>query len=1117
VLPGATVDGYGLRIETRDVEGFALDGYEITMVHSGDAVILEAGNEDADTLGGAYGPGALELNGNGGLVSYTGTGDIYNLTTLGAGLLVTNSGEIQINHTLGTIIAPGIGIYAESTGASSDVTISAGGTVQGGEGSILARAAGSGNASISLLDGATMEGGVLALSELGNATITAGNNVTAIGNSPGAASITAGGNATQVWGDNAYVTGSSGLVVDQTLAGGVGDATVVVGDNGEIIGDGTDLTDDYNGNGIFAGNQGIGLTSVTTGTGTSVTGAANGIVAFQTDPQSIATMTIVTGGPVRGNGDIPFVLAPYTDAFIAAGLPTSGLGIGVSNVGTGDIEVWAGDTVRGAETGIQTLAAGGGDTAIQTEAFVVGGVNGIRSIATGDGQITIIANGRVRGIDGDGILTSAVDGDTVIQTGAAVVGGLDGIDATAVGDGAITIQADRRVTGTAGDGIVTLADDGDTLIVTNGVVTGGIDGIDATARAAGDIDIAVAGGSVVTGLTGSGISTTTAAGSATIENAGLVEGAFAAISGATSTVLEIINQAGGVISNLSGSYGDLAISVTGTGVADIDNDGTVIGRVTTGAGNDTFVNSGTWATTGLSDFGAGNNTIVNSGLLIAAEDPSIAEATHLANISSFTNTSTGAITLADNNAPNVHDTLTIDGTYIGQPGSTVTLDLALVAGDPQAGTDRLILDAANPATGTSDLLFNIVSTGVTATTADTGRVGFIGGQFLDTPVTVVENRGTLVTSSGDDDIPLARSGFINYDLVSTAPAGGDYQVVSSLDSGLAGGVLLPIHATLAVVAFTTQRTPNPITATCIDPDNKPNAQGGWARVFGADFQTDTSGTAKTNGTVGQLESENRTRYATLQGGLDHVLCNLDGNGGNLHLGVTVGHTFGSSRQTDPDPLAGVFGTDVEFDSFFVGPYAAYTRGDLAIQASMRFDHHSLDLTNPTAGLDADGIDFDASAVSGAAAVSYDFEVREDLTVTPEIGINVSKTKIDKFDIAGGTVILDDLWSAIGHVGVTARTTIPVADRVFVIPFASATLYHEFIDSAEAKLIIGPTTTDVESNRVGTFGQLGIGANAVRLGDVVAGRPTLFGGARFDLQMGERLQGATATVFGRIQF
>jgi hypothetical protein len=132
-------------------------------------------------------------------------------------------------------------------------------------------------------------------------------------------------------------------------------------------------------------------------------------------------------------------------------------------------------------------------------------------------------------------------------------------------------------------------------------------------------------------------------------------------------------------------------------------------------------------------------------------------------------------------------------------------------------------------------------------------------------------------------------------------------------------------------------------------------------------------------------------------------------------------------------------------------------------------------------------------------------------------MNVSRTDIDKFDIAGGTVILDDLWSAVGHAGVTARTTIPVADKVFVIPFASATLYHEFVESAEAALIIGPTTIDVEANRIGTFGQLGIGANAVRLGDVIAGRPTLFGGARFDLQMGERFEGATATVFGRIQF
>ena len=54
-------------------------------------------------------------------------------------------------------------------------------------------------------------------------------------------------------------------------------------------------------------------------------------------------------------------------------------------------------------------------------------------------------------------------------------------------------------------------------------------------------------------------------------------------------------------------------------------------------------------------------------------------------------------------------------------------------------------------------------------------------------------------------------------------------------------------------------------------------------------------------------------------------------------------------------------------------------------------------------------------------------------------------------------------------------------------------------------------------QVGVAGFQFLGANAVRLRDVVAGRPTVFGGARFDLQVGERIEGATATVFGRIPF
>jgi hypothetical protein len=890
------------------------------------------------------------------------------------------------------------------------------------------------------------------------------------------------------------------------------------------------------------------------------------------------------------------LLKPYTDAFLAAGLFTTGLGIGVSNQGSGNIIVTAGGTVFGANVGIQTLA-GGGDTAITTNDRVAGGQDGIYATATGIGNIAITADGRVVGTAGDGIVTSAVNGDTAITTNDRVAGGDDGIDATAtgagniavtvsgpvaggddgihartttgdigitgsgdvtgdtdgvgggdgidaastaggsidvnvsgaitgdpgiilsvVGAGTIDLTTGGPVVGTDGDGINTSAVDGDTTITANADVTGGEDGIDATATGAGDIGIVADAGATVTGATGSGVKTTTNSGTAAIDNSGLLQGAVAAISGATGTLLSIANHAGGVIQNLTGELGDLAISVTGGGMTEIDNEfgGSIVGRIDTGDGDDTFTNSGSWRTTGVSDFGAGSDSLINQGRITVAEQAAVAEITHLANLDSFMNASAGVIDLVDENAPNVRDTLTIDGVYAGQPGSSVELDLALVAGDPHSGSDLLVLDPADSAQGTTDFLFNIVSTGATATTADTGRVGFAGGQMLAAPVTVVENRGTLSTSSGDDDIPLARSGLINYNLVNTAAAGGDYQVVSELDSGLTGGILLPIHATLSVASFLTQRTPNPITATCIDPENKPNAQGGWARAFGGQFQTESAGEAVANGTTSGLESRDTTRFATIQGGFDYVLCNLDGNGGNLHLGVTVGQTWGAMRQTDPDPLAGVFGTDVDFDTFFVGPYAAYTRGNLAILTALRFDHHELELSNQTAGIDAAGIDFDASGVSGSAAVSYDFAL-DSLILTPEVGVNVSKVKLDEFGVASGTVFLDDLWSVIGHAGVTARSTITVTDNVFVIPFAAATLYHEFVETAGAKLALGGTTVDAESNRVGTYGQVGIGANAVRLGDVVAGRPTLFGGARVDLQFGDRLQGATATVFGRVQF
>jgi hypothetical protein len=1050
-------------------------------------------NANADVTGGVNG---IVTSANDGDTTITTNG----VVTGGAvGISATAAGgNIDIAATE-DVTGGSEGIVADASGAGT-VTVTTTGDVTGTSGVGIQTFAGTG-ATVIDTSGEVTGGfdGIAAISGFGDVTIMTSGAVEGEIGTGILASVTSGDIAITADGD---VTGGEDGILAQSTTG-----NIAIAGSGNITGD---SNIDGTGDGINAASSSGGNIEV------NVSGDVTGVSGIVLSTNLAGTIDLTTGGAVEGTagdgidasasglGDINVT----TNAAVTGGVD----GI-VTSANDGDTAITTNGIVTGGAVGISATAAGGNIDIAATE-DVTGGSEGIVADASGAGTVTVTTTGDVTGTSGVGIMTFADTGATMIDTSGEVTGGLDGIAAIS-GAGDVTIMTSGAVEGEIGIGILTSVTSGNTVITANADVTGGEDGIFAQSTT-GNIEVGVAGDATVTGLTGAGVSTDTAAGTASIENAGLIQGAFAAISGATSTVLDVVNQAGGLIQNLSGELADLAISVTGTGATDIENDGTIRGRISLDAGDDTFINSGVWATTGLSDFGAGNDSVTNTGRLVVAEQAAVAEITHLANLESFTNASTGVIDMVDDNAPNVRDELTIDGLYTGVPGSIIAMDLALVSGDPQAGSDLLILDGAIAAQGTSDFLFNIVSTGVTATTTDANRVAFAGGQLV-APVTVVENRGDLTTSSGDDTIPLARSGLITYDLVSTAAAGGDFQVVSQLDAGLAGGLLLPIPATLATVAFTTQRTPNPITATCIDPDNKPNAQGGWVRGLAGEFNTESAGKASTGGVSTELESENRTRFKTLQGGFDHVLCNIDSFGSTLHFGVTVGQTWGDSQQKDPDPAAGIFGTDVKFDTFFVGPYAAFTRGNFAAQASLRFDYHSLELTNPTVGVDADGLGVDAQGISGSASMSYDFALAN-LTLTPDAGVNVSNTDIDKFDIAGGTVVLDDLWSVMGHVGVTARTEpLGLADNLFVVPFASATLYHEFIEHADGQIDIGGTVIEAKSNRVGTFGQLGIGANAVRLGDVVAGRPTLFGGARFDLQVGERIEGATATVFGRVQF
>ncbi|MDR7038070.1 autotransporter-associated beta strand protein, partial [Methylobacterium sp. BE186] len=458
-----------------DVDGVQLNGGTLTLDASG-SVNAKTSGVFARAGGTIANAGAITGGGDGVFFSRPGTAQSLTVTgggsitgTAGSGILAeTGSGTITLGTTaaggaLGTVAGAPFGIRANTDNGGS-VSIVAGGPVTSTTGAAISvTTSGAGSAAVTLQDNVSVRGAtagganhgagvLLTANGSGAATLTAGNNVTVRGDQPAAASITNGGDATQTFGNTAVLTGTSGVVVDQQSAAGIGLATIAIGTGGTVTAAGIDPTDPYQGNALFAGNQGTGATSITTGAGTVVTGS-NGAFLAQTNGANANGATVSLGGATTGNGAITtqFPNSPtYTAAFAAAGIATQGLGVGASNAGSGLL------TITGAGA-------------------VSGTAGGIVALASGTGGITVAGAGATTSANGIGIdarVTGAGAGDIFVTRSGQVTSGTIGINASTAGTGAVTINA-GPVTTTNGSGIVATAPSGVMTISTNGNVTAG--------------------------------------------------------------------------------------------------------------------------------------------------------------------------------------------------------------------------------------------------------------------------------------------------------------------------------------------------------------------------------------------------------------------------------------------------------------------------------------------------------------------------------------------------------------------------------------------------------------------------------------------------------------------
>ncbi|GJD45617.1 hypothetical protein AFCDBAGC_3491 [Methylobacterium cerastii] len=877
--------------------------------------------------------------------------------------------------------------------------------------------------------------------------------------------------------------GNSGSFTNNGSAGGVGNSGIAT-NNGRISG---------------------GVTNTRT-----FTNSASGLVnagLLNTAGTSTNAGTINEGATVNGG-----VLT--TSGRINGGVVNVAV-VNAQGTINGDVTNRAGSTftLTGALTDYGNGGAMGIGRLTNDGTFDLGGRNLTIGSLAGSTPGATIANG--------GILTTGIDG-----TSSEYAGGIVGL-ATALtkqGEGTFTLSGNNTYVGI-------------TTIQTGTLAVSGAGIISRSSQVLNNANFTIAAGGQVT--------TPTVTNNGTFSTAGLVNTAlftnnasvnltagtlsattFANTSDGVNGTNSVFNAQGGAI--LSGTFQNngqfnLLGDVDGS-VANFNNAGSFnLAASKTLSGIGTFDNSGT---IGITSGGPFQSTI---------------------GAASFNNGSTGRINLAGNvdpaGKPVTTDSLTLTGNYQGTPGSRILVDVDLTS---VVGTraDQLLVKGSGG--GTTTLV-------LTRTNPDARS-----GVFFSNPINVVSTAGGKIDLSVLDPAAsqpgtIQGNGFITYKL---QQSGGDYQIVSQIRpdqaatsvAGITGLITsLNVGFFQSISAFISGpaehkicteelgnaklcEQPNSTSSVGVTSTGKSWAQlnqqaaaapvaadanvsgilpdtyglGLWARGSGGETTIRSTSTATIGGTT--LQGDNRTRigFAGMQFGGDFAVFNIRDTGFNLHMGVTGGEIYANGRELLSSQATGAFSVP------FVGAYAAVTSGAFTSDIAYRHDFYNARINDTASGVMQQRLSIGSDTVAGSAGYRIDlpglFGGDRAYFLEPSGSMSYTQTRIGVLGVTGGALSFQPIDSILGRFGVRAGTTFVAGETLAVQPFVTLSVWNEFAGNAASRFTAASIATDASNfvpiltNRVGTFGQVGLGITGQILGT------DLLGYVRGDLRFGDRIDG-----------
>ncbi len=827
---------------------------------------------------------------------------------------------------------------------------------------IVARAAGTGDVAVTSRNISTAglsATGVSANADAGDVNVTTGNIVTTGGRANGVTAESAGGN----------VIVSTGTV---STLGDNADGILATANNGAVTVDTLAVTTaGFAADGISAtagaGGADIGFTNVTTsGTLTSsVSATANGGNVIISGGNVTSTGQASTG--IFGSSNSGNVNVTTTGTVAANGRGGSGIFV-ISDTGNATVTA----------NNVTTVATLADDTRAARSAVFAQGANSTVNV-TGTATTTGIAE---FGGSASAVTAIATNGNATatINNASSSGAGVDTVVVTATRDAFATVNGRIQANGTGADAVIVTG--GDNATITVG--TGG--------------NVSATNGNAFT---------------------------LSSVNGST------FNNAGVVSSAANG----FALQVLGGPVV-INNSGNLTSDIVLTAGADRINNTGTFTVGVNPDFGAGNDSFVNSGTILVGSGATTVVSPTFIGLESLSNS--GTIELRNGRAG---DTLTLPGTYAGANG-TLGLDVLLSS---TSVADQLIVGGV--ASGTTVVQLNQLA----------------GSQMLLNPGTVLVR---AATGSSADAFDLAGgsidAGFVRLEIVFN-PATGTFALTGA-----------PSDSAFRTLNFNEGvrslwlKSADAVSGQLRARRDALWTQGGgdvagrfWLQMHGS---VEDRGGSRDFNTFGQSRLTNTGYQQDYFGGqIGFDVSGGSGDRGGFAFGVTGGY-INSSMNFDGSS------DRLRFDVVNGGVYGSFTSGNIFVNALGKYDYFWANSNMPGAGFqdDISGGVYGARAEAGIRFGSDSFFIE------PAASISYVKNDFDDLALNGTTIAFDEDDGLRGRAGGRIGGTFATGGGSELAFYVGGNYVHEFQGRDRITLTSGGQTLSFTNNRLRDYGEAVLG-------------------------------------------